>query len=96
MSRSCTLRLAPRWAINFVVLAALLHPPAAGAADCKFFFRTVREGQSVTAYKSRFAGEKEACVSEQRTCRGGTLTGSFSEPTCRVGSLPVLTSTWAA
>lgn len=58
---------------------------------CKFYGVTVREGESVTAYARAPAGAG-GCVSEQRTCKDGELTGSFTEPTCRVASLPVAAS----
>jgi len=58
-------------------------------ASCTFNGSIVAHGSSVTAYQSSSVPSGQTCQSQQRTCSNGTLSGTYSYPTCSVsGSVP--------
>ena len=64
------------------------------AQSCTFNGQTVANGASVTAYQSSSGSQ---CVSEQRTCTNGALSGSYTNASCSVSigtvtSEPILNS----
>ena len=55
------------------------------SASCSFNGQTVQNGSSVTAYQSSSVSSG-SCVSQQRTCTNGTLSGSYTYNSCTVSS----------
>jgi hypothetical protein len=53
-------------------------------ASCTFDGKTIPHGARVTAYQSASVPAGQRCVSENRLCLNGTLTGSFVNSTCAV------------
>lgn len=49
---------------------------------CLFDGRTIEHGNSVLAYQSSSVGFGASCVSENRTCQDGTLSGQFIFSSC--------------
>ena len=47
------------------------------SASCNWNGGTVASGSSVAAYQSSSVAEGSQCVSQQRTCTNGTLSGSY-------------------
>ncbi len=47
---------------------------------------TILNGVSVTAYKTNSVFCGQTCLSENRTCTGGVLSGSFTNPSCTTGT----------
>lgn len=64
---------------------------------CSFQGVTYAEGQSVLMYQASVAGNG-SCVAETRTCRNGSLTGSYTASSCRVatGSDCQISGQWIA
>lgn len=56
--------------------------------SCTFNGSTVAHGQSVTAYQSSSVPNGYSCVSQTRTCNNGTLSGSYTYPSCTVIAPP--------
>ena len=56
------------------------------AASCTFNGQTVANGQSVTAYQSSVGAKGSQCVSQQRTCANGTLSGTYQLNECPAGT----------
>lgn len=54
------------------------------AASCTFDGNTVTSGSSVTAYQTSSVPYGNSCTSETRTCTNGTLSGSYTYPSCTV------------
>jgi hypothetical protein len=54
------------------------------ARACLFNGGTIQDGESVTAYLN---SSSEQCESQQRICRDGVLSGSFSFPSCNKSGL---------
>ena len=52
--------------------------------SCTFNGQTVAHGASVTAYQASSVPAGNQCISEQRTCNNGTLTGSYINSSCTV------------
>jgi hypothetical protein len=50
---------------------------------------TLSEGQSVTAFQAASVACQSTCQSQTRTCSGGVLSGTYSEPSCSVAACPV-------
>ena len=60
-------------------------PVTVVAASCALpWGGSIADGQSVTAYQSNLATDGASCVSENRTCHNGTLSGSYTNPSCTV------------
>lgn len=55
-------------------------------ASCLFNGQTVAHGQAVTAYQNSSVGYGQTCISQQRTCNNGNLSGTYVAPTCTVAS----------
>ncbi len=55
-------------------------------ASCSFNNQTIAHGDSVAAYQSASVISPNQCVSEQRTCNNGTLSGSYGSAACTVTS----------
>ncbi len=62
------------------------------ATSCSWNGQTISSGQSVTAYQSSSVAYGSQCVSEQRTCNSGTLSGSNVFGSCVVAAVPVAAS----
>ncbi|OGG56667.1 hypothetical protein A3D71_03455 [Candidatus Kaiserbacteria bacterium RIFCSPHIGHO2_02_FULL_55_20] len=58
----------------------------ADAASCTFNGSTVAHGASVTAYQTSSVPYGSSCVSENRTCNSGTLSGSYIYGSCSVAA----------
>ncbi|MDA0288375.1 MAG: SBBP repeat-containing protein, partial [Proteobacteria bacterium] len=56
----------------------------AAAASCTFDEQTIPHGTNVTAYQKDSVSFGSSCVSQQRTCSNGLLTGSYTNPSCVV------------
>ena len=56
------------------------------SASCTFNNQTIASGSSVTVYQSSSVPAGQQCVSQQRTCTNGTLSGSFTNSSCVVAS----------
>lgn len=52
------------------------------AVNCTFKETPVTHGSSITAYQSATVPFGNQCVSQQRTCSNGTLSGSYAESVC--------------
>ena len=61
---------------------------ATPGSSCTFNSQPVNHGNSATAYQSQVVPYGESCVSEQRTCTDGTLSGSYQYATCSPASPP--------
>ncbi|OHB19177.1 MAG: hypothetical protein A2854_00715, partial [Parcubacteria group bacterium RIFCSPHIGHO2_01_FULL_56_18] len=59
-------------------------PPPPSPSSCTFDGQTVESGASVIAYQSASVPSGSICVSEQRTCTNGMLSGSYSSSSCEV------------
>ncbi|MHB1086782.1 MAG: peptidoglycan-binding domain-containing protein [Minisyncoccota bacterium] len=62
-------------------------------ASCVFNGQTVASGSSVTAYQSSSVPTGSQCVSQQRACANGTLSGTFASASCTVIAPPLTTTT---
>lgn len=56
------------------------------AANCTFNGQSVTSGSSVTAFQALSVPYGSSCVSQTRTCSNGTMSGSYSYPSCSVAS----------
>lgn len=56
------------------------------AGSCLFNGQTYAHGQSVTAYQSSTVPYGQSCVSQQRTCNNGTMSGSYQYGSCNPNS----------
>ncbi len=53
--------------------------------NCAFDNSVVINGTSVTAYQNSSVDAGSSCVSEQRTCTSGILSGSYNYSSCQIG-----------
>src|SRR5579871_793527 len=62
------------------------HPDADASKDapCSFDGHEVASGASVTAYEAKSVDPGSVCVSQQRTCHDGALSGTFAYDSCSV------------
>jgi hypothetical protein len=58
------------------------------AAGCTFDGQPVSHGSSVTAYQDATVPYDQSCVSEQRSCNDGTLSGTYQYASCSVNPPP--------
>ncbi len=56
------------------------------AASCLFNGQTVAHGATVKAYQASSVPYGSSCVSQDRVCNNGTLSGSYSYGSCSVGT----------
>ena len=56
------------------------------SVSCTFNGQSVANGASATAYQDPAGAYGSQCVSEQRTCANGTLSGSYTNASCAAGS----------
>lgn len=74
--------------------------PGSGVSSCSFDGQTMQNGASVTAYQAGQVLAGQLCVSETRTCTGGTLEGTYLFAACSVqqsGAPPAsCTAPWGA
>lgn len=63
--------------------------------SCAFNNQTLANGATVTAYQSSSVPAGSQCVSQQRTCQNGTLSGSNQYASCTVGTANVCTPNWS-
>lgn len=66
-------------------ISSLMSSMSLNDSDCLFDGNTIAHGQTVTAYLNSTVPYGESCVSEQRTCDVGFLTGSYSYSSCSPG-----------
>lgn len=67
------------------VFAAQVSPPTPSIpAPCSFNGQTIASGVSTTTYQSSSVVYGSQCVSQSRTCTNGTLSGSYTYPSCTV------------
>jgi hypothetical protein len=62
------------------VAACTVQPPA----NCTFNGQTVASGSSVVAFQAASVPSGQTCVSQNRTCTNGTLSGTFTFASCVV------------
>jgi hypothetical protein len=60
---------------------------ALAVATCLFNGEAIVAGGSVTAYKAPNVMPGQSCISENRMCSGGVLSGSYTYPACLVTAL---------
>jgi peptidoglycan hydrolase-like protein with peptidoglycan-binding domain len=60
----------------------------ASPQPCTFNGSSVADSSSVTAYQASSVAAGSSCVSEQRTCSNGTLSGSYTNAVCAVAAAP--------
>jgi hypothetical protein len=53
---------------------------------CSFNGETVNEGAEITAYLNSSVASGQTCMSQRRTCLGGSLTGNYAYSTCGVNA----------
>ncbi len=63
-------------------------PDASNPASCSFDGQTVASGASVTAYQASSVPAGSVCVSQQRVCTDGVLSGTFANAACSVTLVP--------
>lgn len=63
-------------------------PVAVQTASCSFSGTPVASGASVIAYESSSVPYGQTCVSQQRTCANGSLSGSYANATCLIAPQP--------
>jgi len=70
---------------SFTATSCKADPPA----SCSFNGQTVAHGASVTAYSADSVPNGTSCsnIAQTRTCSNGTLSGSFTHPSCTVQGL---------
>ena len=56
------------------------------AASCSFNGQTVAHGSNVTAYQASSVAFGNSCSSESRSCSNGTLSGTYTNPSCSVAA----------
>lgn len=59
---------------------------AVAGQSCTFNQTTIASGGSVTAYQNSTVAAGQVCVSEQRTCQDGVLSGSYNYASCQVNA----------
>lgn len=60
---------------------------------CTWGGASIKNGSSVTAYRSASVASGQTCVSEQRVCTNGTLSGTYANASCSVSTAPAATTT---
>ncbi len=70
---------------QFMYVGGCLDTTPTPILSCSFNGQTVSSGQSVTAYQTSTVSYGSQCVSEQRSCSSGTLSGSYTNARCSVG-----------
>lgn len=60
------------------------NPPE--GPTCSFNGNTYNEGESITAFLSSSVPAGQTCQSEERVCKNGSFTGSYSYATCSPGA----------
>ncbi len=53
-------------------------------SSCLFNGQTIAHGQSVVAYQNATVPDGSSCVSQNRTCNNGTLSGGYTNASCKV------------
>lgn len=66
-----------------------------GACGCTLpWGGSISNGQSVTAYQTASVSCGSSCNSQTRTCSNGSLSGSYGNPSCSVGSCASCSLPW--
>ncbi|MBI5458091.1 peptidoglycan-binding protein [Candidatus Kaiserbacteria bacterium] len=68
------------------VVFTLTGGPAPTNASCTWNNHTILHSQIITAYQASTVAYGNQCVSEQRTCNNGTLSGSYQYASCSAGT----------
>jgi hypothetical protein len=68
--------------LKLALASAALVGQSTSRADCNFYGQTVKEGQTVQAFKSAFVPSGKSCEAQTRTCRGGKMAGGYFHPSC--------------
>lgn len=63
--------------------------PVSYPLPCIFNGQMIESGQSATAYQSNSVSYGAQCVSQQRACTNGTLSGTYTNPTCAIEAPPI-------
>src|SRR3989344_2051793 len=66
-------------------------PQSTAPASCTFNGQSIAHGASVSAYQSSSVAYGSQCAQQTRTCSNGTLSGSYTYPSC-TASAPVTTT----
>jgi len=64
--------------------AATFTVGSASAKSCTFNGKTIASGSSVTAFLASSVPSGQSCKSQVRTCSNGTLSGTYTFPSCSV------------
>ena len=56
------------------------------ASSCLFNGQTIADGQTIKAFQSSTVAFGQTCVSQDRTCRNGTLSGTYTYGSCAPGA----------
>lgn len=64
--------------------AFLYRPSATQIKNCAFNGKEIRSGDPVEAFSSATVPFGQSCVSEQRVCNNGVLSGTFTNASCSV------------
>lgn len=83
---SCTSVRQTRTCNNGTLSGSYTNPSCSvtGCLDCTFNGSTVAHGDSVTAYQNSSVACGSSCTSQSRTCNNGTLSGTYTNPSCTV------------
>ena len=65
-------------------------------ASCTWNGGTVASGSSIAAYQSSSVAYGSQCIFEQRSCTNGTLSGSYTNPSCSIASNTTTNTTAAS
>src|SRR6185312_7465859 len=68
-----------------------MPPPAlpTSMSSCTFNGQTLASGASVTTYQANSVPSGQRCVSQERACTNGTLSGSYLYASCVVSATPI-------
>lgn len=77
----CTMNVPPLW-INWVPISNTCTSTPGLNQSCMFNNQTVANGASVIAYNVPSADSGSTCLSQQRNCANGILSGTYGYATC--------------
>lgn len=86
LGQTCTSEIRLCRSGSFTGSYAFASCEVAGPAACLFNGKTIASGQTVSAYQNSSVPFGASCVSENRTCTNGVLSGSYNFETCAVGA----------
>lgn len=80
---------------SIVIRDGVVDNSASVDAPCAWNGQDVMSGSSVTAYQSSAVTSGQQCVSEQRTCTDGALSGTYQYASCAAGPSVACTPSWS-